>query len=281
MQEQRAIQQVPLNKIISSRFQTRTFFDPEYIRGLAQSIKKIGQQNPVKLRPMGDRFELVHGECRTKALALIGWPTVKATIEDMPDEQQLAEGLAENIQRADIDALSEAKGINLMHTKMALAVPAIAEKLGKSETYINNRLRLLTLPFKVQEMLLRELLTPTAALHILRCKEPQDKELVAAQTDKFHLTADGVGQLVDTLNKLHDMPPDDPEVKARVIEQPDVVFPCGSCEQRFAKHQLTTFTICPECSKELWDVVLKIRQRRQRAQAGTEQPPSVPVVPVQ
>ena len=160
--------------------QARKVFDAGRLDELAQSMAASGQAVPVLLRPGQDgRFLLVHGERRWRAAHLLGWETLRAEVQDLPPDQVRWLALVENLQRADLSPIEEAQAYQAALAG-GLTQRALGQKVGKSQSYIAQKLRLLTLPEPLQFYLDRGALTEGHARQLLRLRNFYGPDLPAA-----------------------------------------------------------------------------------------------------
>lgn len=151
--------------------QPRKTFDAGQLEGLAQSMRETGQAVAVLLRPgQGGRFVLVHGERRWRAARLLGWETLRADVQELAPDQARWLALVENIQRADLSPIEEAQAYEAALSE-GMTQTALGQKVGKSQSYIAQKLRLLTLPADVQEALCAGQLSEGQARQLLRLRK--------------------------------------------------------------------------------------------------------------
>ncbi len=139
-------------------FQPRRDFAAEELEELAESIAENGLLQPIVVRPAGnrrgaDRWELVAGERRWRAVTQLGWKDVPAIIREVDDRTLLVLALVENLQRAALNPLEEAQGYEQLQSEFGLSQQQVAEAVGKSRPTIANSLRLLRLPSSVRRHL--------------------------------------------------------------------------------------------------------------------------------
>lgn len=145
---------LPINKIEPGRYQPRSQMDDDALQELADSIRIQGVIQPVIVRESGlDNYELIAGERRWRAAQLAELTEIPAIIKSISDENALAIGLIENIQRQDLNPIEEAYGLKRLIDEFGLTHERIAEVIGRSRSSISNTLRLLSLPEKVQDLL--------------------------------------------------------------------------------------------------------------------------------
>lgn len=143
---------LPLEKVYANPNQPRKVFDKQAIEELAQSIRENGVLQPVLVRQVGERFQIVSGERRYRASKIAGTRTIPAVIRRLDDEQTLLAGLIENIQRQDLNPIEEAHTLRDILLNYGLTHDQLAEKVGRSRSALTNRLRLLQLPGDIQEL---------------------------------------------------------------------------------------------------------------------------------
>lgn len=162
--------EIAISQIQSNANQPRKFFDEEELQGLADSILSVGIIEPLILRPMGDKYEIVAGERRWRAAKIAGLTKVPAIVRNLTDEQVRETALIENIQREDLNPIEEAQAIKELIDKHNLKQEDLAKRLGKSRSALTNSLRLLKLPDVVQDHLIRNNLTAGHARALLMIK---------------------------------------------------------------------------------------------------------------
>ena len=151
--------------------QPRRNFDPELLAELAASIKANGLAVPILLRPVGGRFVIVHGERRFRACRSLGWTTIPADVRDLDEETARWLALVENIQRADLSPIEEAQAYEAA-LATGLTQKQLGERVGKSQSYIAQKLRLLKMPPEVQAAIADGAISEGIARQLLRL-EPE------------------------------------------------------------------------------------------------------------
>ncbi len=143
---------IPVSEINANPNQPRCYFDSRRLKELAASIQSQGLIEPLVVRPdSNDGFILVAGERRWRAAQMVGLTSVPCVVVNYGDEQAAAVALIENIQRADLTLIEEAKGYQQLQQQFSFQQEDIATLVGKSRSHIANLLRLLTLEDKVQD----------------------------------------------------------------------------------------------------------------------------------
>ena len=145
------ILEIPIKDIRSNPHQPREYFDEESLKELSESIKEHGLIEPIIVKKSIKGYDLVAGERRTKAASLAGLTTIPAIIKDFTDQQMMEIALIENIQREDLSPIEEATAYKNYIDATGLTQEEVANKFGKSRSYITNLLGLLSLPKYVQK----------------------------------------------------------------------------------------------------------------------------------
>ena len=185
-----------VKQIFPNQFQPRTEFDQEKIEELAQTLHTHGIIQPIVVRMKEDhRYEIVAGERRWRAAKYLGWDTIPAIIKQMTDTETASIALIENIQREELSVIEEAKAYAQLIELHSLTQEALAQRLGKSQSTIANRIRLLTLPMPVQEAIIKKSISERHARALMRLKTEEeqvgflkeiiDKQLNVRETDEL------------------------------------------------------------------------------------------------
>ena len=149
-----SVTQIPLDDLAPGQYQPRTKMHKSTLEELSQSIKEQGILQPLVVRRLASgRFEIVVGERRWRAAQLAGINSVPAIIRDWNNEETAKIALIENLQREDLNALDQAKGLFRLQREFNLSQEQLGASLGKSRSTITNLLRLLSLSTEVQELL--------------------------------------------------------------------------------------------------------------------------------
>ena len=143
--------EVPLDQIDRNPFQTRSHMNEEQMAELAASIKANGVVQPVLVRPLANgRFQLIAGERRWRASELAGKATIPAILRQVSDEQAMEITIVENLQRADLNAMEQARAFERLTREFHMTQEQMAVRTGKDRATVANFLRLLKLPASVQ-----------------------------------------------------------------------------------------------------------------------------------
>ena len=147
------VQDIELSKIKPNSYQPRHEFSEESIRELATTLDKDGLLQPIIVREKGDEYEIVAGERRLRAAKHLAWEKIPAIVNNMDDSQAASLALIENLQREDLNPIDEAQAYNNLMKLNNLTQTTLAQNIGKSQSYVANKLRLLKLTPKVQSYL--------------------------------------------------------------------------------------------------------------------------------
>lgn len=173
--EERVLQ-VPIEDIIPNRFQPRLTFDDRGLEELASSIKQHGIIQPLVLRRVNDKYEIIAGERRYKAATMAGLSTVPAIISNIDDNQSAEVAIVENVQRRNLTPIEEARSYKNLLDKGYLTQSELAKKMGISQSAIANKLRLLNLDEEVQQALLNNQISERHARSLLVLSNPEDQK---------------------------------------------------------------------------------------------------------
>ncbi|MBX5435785.1 MAG: nucleoid occlusion protein [Alicyclobacillaceae bacterium] len=165
--ETTAVVEIAVDEIVSNPFQPRAIFDEQSIAELANTIRTHGVIQPIVVRRRQGHYELIAGERRWRAVKSLGWPTIPAIIREMNDAQTASAALIENLQREGLTPIEEAVAYQQLLELHGLTQESLAQRLGKGQSTIANKLRLLHLPQEVQQALLKREITERHARALL------------------------------------------------------------------------------------------------------------------
>ncbi|MEH7386168.1 nucleoid occlusion protein [Bacillus sp. JJ1521] len=168
------VRQIPINEIVPNRYQPRTVFAEDKIKELALTIRTHGIIQPIVVRQFTDnQYEIIAGERRWRAVQTLEWETIPAIIKEFNDAETASVALIENLQREELSAIEEAYAYARLLELHNLTQEALAQRLGKGQSTIANKLRLLKLPEEVQQMLMQKKLTERHARALIPLKDPE------------------------------------------------------------------------------------------------------------
>ncbi|MFD0957600.1 nucleoid occlusion protein [Virgibacillus alimentarius] len=166
--------QLPVKNIRANRYQPRSIFNEEKIKELAQTIHTHGMIQPIVVRKLEEDFyEIIAGERRWRAAQLLEWENISAIIREMTDAETASVALIENLQREELTVVEEANAYASLLELHNLTQEALAQRLGKNQSTIANKLRLLKLPEEVQQALLDKKITERHARALIKLQDPE------------------------------------------------------------------------------------------------------------
>ncbi|MGA9288561.1 MAG: nucleoid occlusion protein, partial [Anaerobacillus sp.] len=178
---QEEVKQLLVEDIIPNRFQPRTIFIDERIAELSQTIKTHGVIQPIVVREREGKYEIIAGERRWRAVKKLGWERIPAIIKEFNDSQTASIALIENLQREELTAVEEAMAYAQLIELHDLTQESLAQRLGKGQSTIANKLRLLKLPEPVQQALLQKKITERHARALIPLKNPENQVKVLTE----------------------------------------------------------------------------------------------------
>ena len=194
-------QTLKLNLIEPNSEQPRKNFDEESLQELADSIKQYGILQPLIVQKKGSHYEIIAGERRWRAAKLAGITDVPVLIREYDKQQTMEIALIENVQRADLNPIEEAKAYQMLIQEFGLRQEDVAERVAKNRATITNSMRLLKLDERVQEMLIQDRLTGGHARALLSLEDGEKQYQLALKTVENHLSVREVERLVKELLK--------------------------------------------------------------------------------
>ncbi len=165
--ENEEVVQLYLDDIIPNRFQPREVFNDQALKELAISIREHGVIQPILVRKFGDKYEIIAGERRYKASTMAGLTKIPAIVKNLDDKESSKVALIENLQRRDLTPIEEARTYQKILDLDEMTQEDLAKTMGKSQSAVSNKLRLLSLPDEVQEALLKEEISERHARSLL------------------------------------------------------------------------------------------------------------------
>ncbi|QIB27868.1 nucleoid occlusion protein [Caloranaerobacter azorensis] len=198
------IMYIPINCIKPNPYQPRKTFSKRSLEELGQSIKAYGIIQPISVRKINDNsYELVAGERRLRAAELVNLEKVPVVVLDMNDQDSAVLALIENLQREDLNFLEEAEGYYNLINDHGFTQQELAEKVGKNQSTIANKLRILRLPDEVKKMLIENGLTERHARALLKLPDKELQIEVLNKVIKNDLTVKKTEKLIkDILEEI-------------------------------------------------------------------------------
>lgn len=211
------VQNINVDLIIPNRFQPRLSFDEKALNELAESIKQHGIIQPLIVRQLADKYEIIAGERRYKAATLAGLSTVPVIVTNLSDAKSAEVALVENIQRKNLSSIEEALSYKRKIDKDNLTQEQLAKVLGLSQSTVANRLRLLNLSNEVQDALLKEKISERHARSLLQISDKNKQNELLNRIITERLT---VRQLDEIIKKELSSPSTYVEEVPSNLEQP-------------------------------------------------------------
>lgn len=201
MRDLEQIIQIPTEKLLPNPYQPRKQFKSEDMLSLADSIKENGILQPLLCRQINqsDYYELVAGERRLRAAILANLQTVPCVIVECEYEDSAVFSIIENIQRSDLDFFEEALAISHLINTFGMTQQQIGKRLGKSQSALSNKLRLLRLPADVRYFIEREQLTERHARALLKIDNEKDMWAALRVLTQKHLNVEQAEAYIDAL----------------------------------------------------------------------------------
>lgn len=194
---------IEMSKIVPKANQSRLDFYDESLANLAESIKENGLLQPIGVRKTAeDKYELLTGERRFRACQLLGKQTISALVYDLDDDVAMNLALIENIQRKDMDAISQALAMSRLMENEGLTQAQLANKLGYRQSTVANKLRLLKLPETIRNGISRGTITERHARALLKVEEEKLEEAYLTIVNRKYNVA-RTEEYVAALNAKH------------------------------------------------------------------------------
>ncbi|KAB8136852.1 nucleoid occlusion protein [Gracilibacillus oryzae] len=169
---------LPIANIQANQYQPRSIFDDEKIKELAQTLHTHGLIQPIVVRPVEnseDQYEIIAGERRWRAATSLNWDKIPAIVREMSDKETASVALIENLQREELTVIEEAKAYSKLIELHQLTQEALAQRLGKSQSTIANKMRLLKLPEEVHQAIMEKKITERHARALILLKEEEQQ----------------------------------------------------------------------------------------------------------
>ena len=186
--DERRVVLLDVSDVLPNRFQPRIQFDEEAIQELSDSIKRYGLIQPIIVRPLADKYEIIAGERRYKATVMASLPTIPAIILKLNDKESAEIALVENLQRRNLTPIEEAVTYKKVLDMGYLTQNELAEKLGVKQSTVSNKLRLLQLDDEVQNALLENKISERHARSLLKLQDKDQQKKLLARIIKERLT---------------------------------------------------------------------------------------------
>jgi ParB family transcriptional regulator, chromosome partitioning protein len=195
-------QELPIERILPNPFQARRTFDG--LDELAEAIRAHGFTSRLRVRPAPTRdgfFQLVYGERRLRAAKQAGLTEIPCEIANHTDEELIEIGLAENIQRRDLDPLEEAQAFRTLIDEQGYSIRRLAERIGKDKSYVEDRLKVLQIPEDVQQMVVERPDSLRAAREIAKLASLEERQPLIEGVIAGQLNTTEVRTIVNTITE--------------------------------------------------------------------------------
>lgn len=200
MAENKEVRYIPINSIRPNPYQPRKNFNRKALEELSQSIKAYGVIQPISVRKLTEEtYELIAGERRLRATELAELVEIPALIVDFRDKETAMIALIENLQREDLNFIEEAEGYQNLIIDHGFTQLELAEKIGKSQSTIANKIRLLKLPLEMQKSLVEEGLSERHGRALLKLPDDETKHIVFERIIKDNLNVNATEKIIEDI----------------------------------------------------------------------------------
>ena len=231
------VRRVDLDQVVPSPLQPRKEFQTEHLRELMESIREHGIIQPLIVRPVNGKHELIAGERRWRAARELGLKQVPVIAREASDRDVLEMALIENLQREDLNAIEEASAYQRLSKDFNMRQEDIAQRVGKNRATVANAMRLLDLPDSVQSLVSQGRISTGHAKVLLSLKTSSDQEAAADEILRKGLTVRAAEKLATHLLA----PPAKPQTQDTVTA--DVKQAIMAVEQRLTRHFTTNVSV--------------------------------------
>lgn len=245
MMEGNGTLQISVDKIVPNRFQPRLAFNEKDLTDLADSIKEHGIIQPLVLRSIGEKYEIIAGERRYKAAKMLGLKTVPAVVKNVDNVKSAELAVVENIQRKDLSAIEEAQSYKKLMDD-GMTQDQIAKTIGVAQSTIANKIRLLSLPSSVQNALLEAKISERHARSLLTLQDSQLQEEILDKIIKNRWT---VRQTEEEIAKITGKK--DPNAPKFVNNLDDLLKPEPEKKLDLSKTNINSFPSLEEFKKSM------------------------------
>jgi ParB family transcriptional regulator, chromosome partitioning protein len=212
------IQEISVNEIERNPYQTRNHMDDTSLAELAASIVATGVLQPVVLRYIGEgkKYQLIAGERRWLASQAVGKTTVPAIVRQVSNAQAMEMTIIENLQRADLNAIEQARAFERLSREFGLTQEQVANRTGKDRASVSNFLRLLKLPLEIQTLIEQDKLSMGHAKALLMLESPDTMTTIAARVADQGMSVRGTEELVHSFLEPREKPTRKPRPEREV-----------------------------------------------------------------
>ena len=215
-----AVRDLPISEIDPNPYQTRSNFDDQALSELAASIQANGIVQPIVVRPMNGRFQLIAGERRWRASQKLGHEFIPAVVKQVSNEQAMEMTIVENLQREGLNPMEEARAFERLARDFHLTQEQMSQRTGRERASIANLLRLLRLPETVQQSIEKSDLTAGHAKALLALDNPETITSAAQKVRQLSLSVRQTEEMVHRMLAPGDA--EQPEAKPKRAVDPNV-----------------------------------------------------------
>ncbi|MEA0554695.1 nucleoid occlusion protein [Lysinibacillus irui] len=260
---------LPINQIVPNRFQPRTIFDDEKIEELSRTIHTHGVIQPIVVRKTSEnQYEIIAGERRYRAMKKLQWTEVPAIVRNLTDKETASIALIENLQREELTAIEEAVAYQKLLELHELTQEALAQRLGKGQSTVANKLRLLRLPEEVQQAILKRQISERHARALIAVKDqPLQLEILQQTIDNDWNVRQLEEQIQTILNPVTDEQEESAPKKAkpkRKAISKDVRIALNTIKQSLTMVTKSGITVKTEeeDTEEYYQITVKIPKKK-------------------
>ena len=202
MENNSEVVQLYLDDIIPNRFQPREVFDDQALKELAVSIKEHGVIQPIIVRQVENKYEIIAGERRYKASTMAGLTKIPAIVKNLDDKESSKVALIENLQRKDLTPIEEARTYQkILELEGAMTQEELAATMGKTQSSVSNKLRLLALPEEIQDALLKEKISERHARSLLNINDKNEQIKMMERIVAEKMTVRELDKIIKEMNE--------------------------------------------------------------------------------
>ena len=262
--DKETVSNIPIDKISPNRYQPRTIFDDAKIEELARTIHTHGVIQPIVVRKYEeDKYEIIAGERRYRAMKSLNWLEVPAIIRDMNDKETASVALIENLQREELTSIEEAQAYQRLLELHELTQEALAQRLGKGQSTIANKLRLLKLPHSIQEAILKRDISERHARALVPIKDEElQLQLLEEIIEKGYNVRQLEQRIIEIANPVEKVKK--PKPKRKAISK-DIRIALNTIRQSLTMVNKTGISVETEEEEhdEFYQITVKIPKKKQ------------------
>lgn len=217
-----SVLRVKIEDVFVNPFQPRKEFDQEALWELSESIRDFGILQPLLVRKGAYGYELIAGERRLRAAKLAGCVDVPVLLREMTDAQMAEIALIENLQRENLHFFEEAEGLQRLLSEFCFTQEKLAVRMGKKQSTIANKLRLLRLPVKVRQIIQKEKLSERHARALLAIEDENAQLCIIEEVCQSKLTVRQTEQLVQRAKQKKPAPANTKQNVVRLVRDPRI-----------------------------------------------------------